>query len=445
MFNSLSDRLSETFKKFKGQGTITEKNINDGLREVKLALLEADVNFRVVKTFISRIKEKAVGQEVIKSISPDQQLIKIVNDELVEILGGDAGTINFASPKEVTVIMMVGLQGSGKTTSAGKLARRLEKDGKKTMLVAADIYRPAAINQLETLAKELKIPCYSDHDLKDPVEICRRGFERSEESGIDCLILDTAGRLQIDETLMKELQNIKKAVPPHEVLFVADAMTGQEAVNVAKSFNEQVGLDGVVLTKVDGDARGGAALSIRMVVDKPVKFIGIGEKLDAFEPFHPDRIASSILGMGDILSLVEKAETVISEQEAIEFSRKIRENSFTLDDFLAQLRQIRKMGPLDQLLGMIPGVGNKLKGIKPDEKEFVKIEAVILSMTRKERNNHKIINGSRRKRIAQGSGTRVSDVNRLLKQFSQMRKMMKTFSKAGKRKNFNKSVMPYIG
>ena len=434
MFENLTNKLDTIFKKLRGYGRLNEDNIKDALREVRIALLEADVNLNVVKEFVEKIKVRAVGQEVMSSLTPGQQVVKIVNEELTTMLGGTNNSIALAS-KPPTIIMMVGLQGSGKTTTSAKLARRLLKEGQLPLLVAADVYRPAAIEQLNILGKELGIPVFNENGTNNPVDICKRSLAEALEKGCRSIVIDTAGRLHIDEELMQELKNIKSEIKPHEILFVADAMTGQDAVNVAKTFNEHIGIDGIVLTKMDGDARGGAALSIRSVTGKPIKFIGIGEKLDQLEQFYPDRIASRILGMGDVLSLIEKAQDSINQDAAQKIQKKLREDSFTLEDFRDQLSQIRKLGPIEQIVSMIPGMG-KVKVGEENEKELVRIAAIIDSMTKKERNNHTIINGSRKKRIAKGSGTEVWEINRLLKQFVQMKKMMRQFSKPGFMKKF---------
>lgn len=437
VFESLADKLQQTFKKLRGRGKLSESDVSEALREVRMALLEADVNFKVAKEFVARVKERAVGQEVLGSLTPAQHVIKIVNDELTELLGGTQSRITISS-RPPTVIMLVGLQGAGKTTTAGKLANLLRKQNKKPLLVAGDIYRPAAIKQLQVLGEQLDIPVFTLGDKESPVTIAEKAIQHANAYARDVVIIDTAGRLHINEELMDELKSIKKMVKPHEILLVVDAMTGQDAVNVAESFNEALGIDGVILTKLDGDARGGAALSIKSVTGRPIKFAGMGEKLDALETFHPDRMASRILGMGDVLSLIEKAQTSINLEQAQEMEKKLRKDSFTLDDFLDQLQQVRKLGPLDQILGMLPGMGNlkKLQGMEFDEKELKRVEAVIQSMTKKERRDPSIINGSRRKRIASGSGTKVQDVNRLLKQFAEARKMMKKFQemqKSGKK------------
>lgn len=427
MFKNLSDRLEPILKKLKGRGKLNEENIKESLREIRIALLEADVNFQVVKGFIARIGEKAVGTEVMESLTPGHQVVKIVHEELIHLLGSESSQVNF-SGESTTIILMVGLQGSGKTTSAGKLAKRFKDEGKKPFLVPADVYRPAAIDQLKILGEKLDVAVFDSNNQKDPVEICRNACDEASKRGLNPVIIDSAGRLHIDEKLMDELKNIKSEIHPDEILLIADAMTGQEAVNIARSFNSSLGIDGIILTKMDGDARGGAALSIREVTGKPIKFIGIGEKLEALEVFHPDRLASRILGMGDVLSLIEKAESSMSIDSAKDLYKKIKKDNFSLEDFKSQLAQMKKMGPLDQLIGMLPGMKG-LKNIKIDDKALVRTEAIISSMTNKERQRHQLINGSRKKRIAKGSGTHVSDVNRLLKQFVQSKKMMKKFSK----------------
>ena len=433
MFDNLTDRLQQVFKNLRGHAKLSETNISDALREVRLALLEADVNFRVVKRFVNQIKERAVGHEVLKSLTPGQQVVKIVHEELISLMGKETSGLNRASSPP-TVYMLVGLQGSGKTTSCAKLAKMLKKSGRKTLLVAADIYRPAAIDQLKTLGKQIDAPVFAPGTDFDPVEICINGFEHAKAEGIDTVILDTAGRLHIDLALMEELQRIRDKVRPTEILLVADAMTGQDAVNIAESFNSDLDITGVVLTKMDGDARGGAALSIKAVTGKPIKLVGMGEKLDPLEAFHPDRMASRILGMGDMLSLIEKAEASISQKDREEMEKKLLENSFTLEDFRDQLQQLRKMGSLEQLMQMIPGMGKmaKMEGAIPSEKELKKVEAMISSMTVEERKNYKIINTNRRRRVAKGSGSQLADVNRLIKNFEQARKMMKNLKKSGK-------------
>ena len=425
MFQSLTERLSNAFKAFKNKGKLTEADVKEGMREIKLALLEADVNYKVVKDFIKSCTEKAVGAEVLESLVPAQQIVKIVNEELVALMGGE-NTKLVISSKSPTVIMMSGLQGAGKTTHTGKLALMYKKQGKRPLLAACDVYRPAAVKQLQVVGETIGVPVFAIEDCKDPVRIAREAYEHARKHGHDMLFLDTAGRLHIDEELMGELQQIKDQLEPTEILFVVDAMTGQDAVNAAAAFNEKLDITGIILTKMDGDTRGGAALSTRQVTGKPIKFIGTGEKMDCIEPFYPDRMASRILGMGDVLSLIEKAEQALDEKKAAELEKKLREQTFTLTDYLEQFDQLRNMGPIDQLLGMMPGVDHKaLKDVKVDEKQIDRMEAIILSMTPEERDNPDIISGSRRKRIALGSGTKVEDVNRLLKQFDGMRKMMK--------------------
>jgi len=432
MFDSLTDKLSSVFKKLRGHGKLTEQNISEALKEVRLALLEADVNFKVVKDFIERTRTRAVGQEVLGSLTPAQQVVKIVHEELISLMGGSSSGLNL-SYKPPIPIMLVGLQGSGKTTTAAKLGKFLKDKGRKVHLVPADVRRPAAIEQLKKLGEQLAIPVYPTDSQESPVKICRRALQWADEESGDVLLIDTAGRLHIDEALMKELEEIKKEVTPREILLVADAMTGQDAVTVAKRFNESLDIHGVVLTKLDGDARGGAALSIKAVTGKPIKFIGIGEKLEALELFHPDRMASRILGMGDVLSLIEKAQEAIDEKKAQELQKKLLKDSFTLEDFREQLQQIKKMGSIEQILAMIPGMGRLKvpKDLQGSEKELVKVEAIINSMTRQERHHPEILNGSRRLRIAKGSGTTVQDVNQLLKQYLQTKKMLRTFRKGG--------------
>jgi len=445
MFDNLSDRLQGVFKKLRGHAKLSENNIKDALREVRLALLEADVNFRVVKRFINKIQERAVGQDVMKSLTPGQQVIKIVHQELIQLMGETAEKLSKASSPP-TVYMLVGLQGSGKTTSCAKLAKMVTREGRKTLLVAADVYRPAAIDQLKTLGNQIKVDVYAPGPDYDPVDICADGVAHGNQEAFDTVILDTAGRLHVDIALMEELQRIKQEVNPMEILLVADAMTGQDAVNIAESFNRDLDITGVILTKLDGDARGGAALSIKSVTGKPIKLVGTGEKIEPLETFHPDRMASRILGMGDMMSLIEKAEATISADKQKDLERKILENSFTLNDFKDQLSQLKKMGNIDQLMQMIPGMGKmaKMQGMAPSDKDIVKIEAVINSMTLHERRNHKIINTSRRRRIAKGSGTKLADVNRLLKQFEQTRKMMKNFKKMGKMGNIFQQKNPLM-
>ena len=422
-FEGLSSRLQEVTRKLRGKARITESDLKEMLREVKLALLEADVNYKIVKEFNTRIQEKALGQDVLKSLTPGQQVIKIVKDELVDLLGGTESKINF-SPNPPTVIMLIGLQGSGKTTTAGKLANLLRKQGKKPLLVACDVYRPAAIKQLQVVGGQLNIPVYANENSKDVVHIAKQAMSIAMSKMNDVIILDTAGRLHIDEALMEELKNLKKEIKPHEILLVVDSMTGQDAVNVASSFSENVGLDGVVLTKLDGDTRGGAALSVKKVTGKPIKFAATGEKLSDIEVFHPERMASRILGMGDMLSIIEKAEEAFDEEEALKLEKKLKKQEFDLDDYLMQLRKIKKMGSFSSILKMIPGM-SQLKDVKVDDKEFVKIEAIICSMTAKEKRNTKLLNGSRRLRIAKGSGTTVQDVNKFIKSFEMTQSMMK--------------------
>lgn len=426
-FESLSERLQNALKMFRGKGKLTEEDLREPMREVRKALLEADVNFKVVKDFVATVKERALGQEIGEQLSAQQQIIKIVNEELVSLLGGNLTKITVA-PKPPTIIMLVGLQGAGKTTTAGKLAAYYKKKHKKPIMVAGDIYRPAAITQLEVLGEQLGVPVFSMGDKVSPVEIAQRALEKAHSLACDTIIIDTAGRLHINEELMNELKNIKGTVNPHEVLLVVDAMTGQDAVTVAESFNSQLGIDGLIVTKLDGDARGGAVLSVKAVTGKPVKMIGMGEKLEALEEFHPDRMASRILGMGDILTLVEKIQSTTDLAKALEMEKKLRKDEFTLEQFLDQMQQVKKLGSLDTILGLIPGMGGisqKLKEANVDEKEFDRIEAIIRSMTIKERRHPEIINGSRRKRIAMGSGMRVQDVNKLLKNFEESKKMMK--------------------
>ncbi|MBT0663219.1 signal recognition particle protein [Geobacter pelophilus] len=434
MFENLSDKLELVFKKLRGQGVMTEDNIKDALREVRLVLLEADVNFKVVKEFVEKVRVRAVGTQVLQSLSPGQQVVKIVHDELVSLMGGDEDNSLDLAAKPPVAIMMVGLQGAGKTTSCGKLARHLKSQRRNPLLVPADVYRPAAIEQLQTLGRQLGIETYASKSDQDPVVICRDAVKYAELNGFDTVILDTAGRHQIDDFLMSELVRIRDEIDPREILFVADAMTGQEAVNVASGFNERLAISGVVLTKLDGDAKGGAALSIKAVCGKPVKFVGLGEKLDALEVFHADRLVSRILGMGDVLTLVEKAQSVFDEKEAARLQQKFKKNQFDLEDFKNQLQQIKKMGSLDSIMGMIPGMGKMMKQLgdaQPSEREMKRVEAIIDSMTRDERANHTIINGSRRLRIAKGSGTTVQEVNQLLKRFTEAQKVMKQLQKLG--------------
>lgn len=442
MFQSLSEKLSNAFKFFKNKGKLTEADVKAGMREIKMALLEADVNFKVVKDFVRMVSERAVGAEVMESLLPAQQIVKIVNEELIKLMGTSQAKLTIA-PKPPTVIMMVGLQGAGKTTHAGKLAGMYKKQGKKPLLVACDVYRPAAIKQLEVVGEKLDIPVFTLGDKEKPVKIAKEGVKYAEKNGFDMVFIDTAGRLHIDEALMGELQDIKKAVEPTEILLTVDAMIGQDAVTVAEHFNDQLDVTGVILTKLDGDTRGGAALSVRHVTGKPIKFIGTGEKLDAIEPFYPDRMASRILGMGDVLSLIEKAEQAYDQKQAAELERKIRESTFTLDDYLQQFAQLKKMGNLESLMGMMPGIKpGALKDAKIDEKQLARTEAIIRSMTKKEREKPDIINASRKIRISKGSGTTVEEVNKLLKQFDTTRKMMKQFA-TGKRGMFGKMKVPF--
>lgn len=441
MFQSLSEKLENAFKKFRSKGKLTEADIKAGMREIKLALLEADVNFKVVKDFINTVSERAVGTEVLESLLPGQQIVKIVNEELTNLMGGSQAKLTI-SPKPPTVIMMVGLQGAGKTTHAGKLAGMYKKQGKNPLLVACDVYRPAAIKQLEVVGEKLSIPVFNMGDKISPVKIAEEGVKYAIQKGYDMVFVDTAGRLHIDEELMKELTDIKEKVSPTEILLTVDAMIGQDAVTVAKTFNELLDITGVILTKLDGDTRGGAALSVRYVTGKPIKFIGIGEKLDAIEPFYPDRMASRILGMGDVLSLIEKAEQAYDEKKAQELEKKIRESSFTLDDYLEQFAQIKNMGSIDQLLGMIPGVKpGALKDAQIDEKAIARTEAIIKSMTKYEREKPEVLNASRKKRIAAGSGTSVEEVNKLIRQFDQTRKLMKQFSNPKQMARFGRKKM----
>ena len=443
MFENLSDKLALVFKKLKGHGKLSENNIEEGLKEVRMALLEADVHYRVVKKFIAEIKERALGQEVMSSLTPGQQVIKIVNDELTRLMGSSHEALNISGSKPVS-IMLVGLQGSGKTTTCGKIAVFLREKGRKPYLVPADVYRPAAIDQLKKLGEQINIPVFPSTVEMNPVRICRDARTAALKEGCDTLLLDTAGRLHIDEELMTELVDIKDVIEPSDILLVADAMTGQDAVNIAKSFDGALGIGGVVLTKMDGDARGGAALSIKAITNKPIKFIGVGEKLSDLEPFHPDRMSSSILGMGDVLTLIEKTQSMVDEKKAAELEKKLRKSQFTLDDFRDQMVQIRKMGSISDLMKMIPGVGNSkhMKNLKVDDRELVRVEAMINSMTTQERHKHSIINGSRRKRIAKGSGTRVQDVNRLLKNYTQVMKMMKKFNKGGMQ-SIGRGMLPF--
>lgn len=429
-FEGLADKLQETFKNLRGKGVITEKDVDAAMREVKLALLEADVNFKVVKEFVKTVKEKALGADVMKSLTPGQMVVKIVKDELVDIMGGANSKLTY-SPSGFTVIMMVGLQGTGKTTTCGKLANYLKQSGKKPMLAACDVYRPAAIDQLETVGKAVNTPVFTMRESNDPVVIAKAALEAAENKGCNVLVVDTAGRLQIDEALMDELKALKKNIRPHEILLVVDALTGQDAVNVANGFNDALGIDGIIMTKMDGDSRGGAALSAKSVTGKPIKFMGTGEKYDALEPFHPDRIASRILGMGDVMSLIESAENAYTEDEALQLEEKLRRNQFDLDDFLSQMEQINKLGGIEKIIGMLPGIGEKEKremDFERGKKDLAVMKAIIQSMTKAERKDPSILNASRRKRIAAGSGTSVQAVNQLIKKFDEMKKQMKMFN-----------------
>jgi signal recognition particle subunit SRP54 len=445
-FEGLSGRLQSIMSKLRGKGKVTEADVKEAMREIRLALLEADVNFKVVKTFIDRVKERAIGQEVLKSLTPGQQVVKVVNEELTELMGGQESKLAVTS-KPPTIIMMVGLQGAGKTTSSAKLARLLSKQNKKPLLVAADIYRPAAIKQLEVLGEQLGVPVFSLGDKENPVKIAQAGIEKAKKEQFDTVLIDTAGRLHVDEQMMDELRGVRKVAEPDEILLVIDAMTGQDAVNVAESFHREMELTGVILTKLDGDTRGGAALSVKAVTNCPIKFVGMGEKAEALEPFHPDRMASRILGMGDVLSLIEKAQEAVDVEKAKELEKKMRSQKLTLNDFLDQLQQVRKMGPLEDMLAMIPGANAKaLKNVTVDEKKMDRIEAIIQSMTSHEKDHPEILNASRRRRIAMGSGTSVQDVNQLLKQFQEMKKSMKQMASmmknTKKRKGFK---FPFMG
>ena len=439
-FEGLSSKLQDITRKLRGKARITESDLKEMLREVKLALLEADVNYKIVKDFIATVQEKALGQDVLKSLTPGQQVVKIVKDELVELLGGEESKINF-TPNPPTVIMLVGLQGSGKTTTAGKLANLLRKQGKKPLLVACDIYRPAAIKQLQVVGKQLDIPVYANETSKDVVHIAKQAMSVAISKLNDVVILDTAGRLHIDEELMQELKNVKAGVKPHEILLVVDSMTGQDAVNVAQSFNENLGIDGVVLTKLDGDTRGGAALSVKKVTGRPIKFAATGEKLSDIEVFHPDRMASRILGMGDVLSIIEKAEESLDLEEAEKLEKNLKKKEFDLDDYLAQLRQVKKMGSFSSILKLVPGMAN-IKDLKVDDKEFIRIEAMICSMTKQERKNPRILNASRRVRIAKGSGTTVQQINQFMKTFEMTQKMMKKMQDTKNIKKMMKGINP---
>ena len=444
MFDNLSDKLNSTFKKLKGHGKLNEKNIEEGLREVRMALLEADAHYKVVKDLIAGIRQRAVGREVMSSLTPAQQVIKIVNEELTALMGSENEDLDLTGPAPAS-IMLVGLQGSGKTTTAGKLAVYLRKEGRKPYLVPVDVHRPAAIDQLQKLGGQLSVPVFDSKTDMQPVNIARQAKKAAAEEGCDTLVYDTAGRLHMDEALMEELSEIKKTVNPSDILLVADAMTGQDAVNIARSFDERLDIGGVVLTKMDGDARGGAALSIRAVTGKPIKFVGVGEKSGALEKFHPDRMASRILNMGDMLSFIEKAQGVVDEKDAAALEKKLKKNEFTLEDFRDQMSSVRKMGSVGDLLKMIPGIGKskQLKNVDVDDRELVRIEAIINSMTPAERRYHNIINGSRRKRIARGSGTTVQDVNKLLKNYNQILKMLKKINKGGKMRGMPRGMMPF--
>lgn len=442
-FENLSEKLQAVFKQLRGKGKLTEKDVKEAMREVKLALLEADVNFKIVKQFINKVNERAVGSEVLESLTPGQQVIKIVNEELIELMGSAQSKLTFSS-KPPTIYMMVGLQGAGKTTTSGKLAGLLRKQGKNPLLVACDVYRPAAIKQLQVVGNNYNIPVFEMGDKLSPVDIAKASLEFAAKNRHDVILIDTAGRLHINEELMEELKDIKEAVRPQEILLVVDAMTGQDAVTVAESFNGQLGIDGIILTKLDGDARGGAALSVRSVTGKPIKYIGMGEKMEDLEPFYPDRMASRILGMGDVLSLIEKAQEAYDEKQAMEMAQKMKNNEFTLEDFLDQMQQIKKMGPLKDLIGMIPGMSQiNLNDVEMDPKAMAHIEAIIQSMTKEERQNPSILNGPRKKRIANGSGRTIAEVNRLLKQFEDMKKMMKQMNTLTKGKK-GRFKMPFF-
>lgn len=438
-FESLSDKLQGVFKKLKGKGKLTEKDVKEALREVKLALLEADVNFLVVKKFIKKIQERAVGEEVLGSLTPGQQVIKIVHEELIDLMGSTQSKLTFAN-NGITVLMMVGLQGAGKTTTTAKLSGLLKKQGKRPLLVACDIYRPAAIKQLQVVGEQVDVPVFQMGTEHSPVDITKAAMEHAKNNNNNVVIIDTAGRLHIDEGMMEELVEVKEVAKPHEILLVVDAMTGQDAVNVAENFNNKLGIDGVVLTKLDGDTRGGAALSIRSVTNKPIKYIGMGEKLDNLEPFYPDRMASRILGMGDVLSLIEKAQNAIDTEDVAKMEQKLKTMDFDLEDFLEQMQQVKKMGSINQLIDMLPGVGAKLGDVEVDDKELGRVEAIILSMTKEERRNPTILNASRKRRISKGSGTTIQDVNKIIKQFEQSKKMMKQFSGMMKGKKAKKGL-----
>lgn len=444
MFDNLANRLQDIFAKLKSRGKLTEQDVDAAMREVRLALLEADVNYKVVKDFVAKVKERAIGVEVLESLTPGQQVIKIVNEELAALMGTTESKLTFA-PRPPTMIMLVGLQGSGKTTTAAKLAHHLKSKGRRPFLIGADIYRPAAIDQLKALASENNIPFYSDDPKTPPLQIVKAGIKEANQRGVDVIIIDTAGRLHIDDQMMQELEVIKGEVKPHQVLLVVDAMTGQDAVNVAQTFSDKLDFDGVVMTKLDGDARGGAALSVRAVTGKPIKLVSDGEKIDSLEPFHPDRMASRILGMGDILTLIEKAQSAVDEKKAREMEEKLRRAEFTFEDFLDQMEQMRNMGPIGQLVKMIPGLGKLPKEIQISDKDLERIKAIIFSMTIEERRNPSIINGSRRERIAKGSGTEPHEVNQLLKQFSQTKKLLKQFGNMQGKMKPQKGMFPFFG
>ncbi|WP_105615891.1 signal recognition particle protein [Vallitalea okinawensis] len=445
-FESLSDKLQGVFKKLKSKGKLSEKDVKAALREVKLALLEADVNFKVVKTFIKTIQERAIGQEVLESLTPGQHVIKIVHEELVNLMGATQSKLTFASTG-ITVIMMVGLQGAGKTTHTAKLAASLKKQGKRPLMVACDVYRPAAVKQLQVVGEQVDVPVFAMGTDHNPVDIAKAGIEHAKKNNLNLVLIDTAGRLHIDETMMEEIVAIKEVSKPHEILLVVDAMTGQDAVNVAETFDNALGIDGVILTKLDGDTRGGAALSIRQVTGKPIKYIGMGEKMDQLEAFHPDRMASRILGMGDVLTLIEKAQNSIDVENAAKMEQKLRTMDFNLEDFLDQMQQVKKMGSISQLIGMIPGMGSQLGDVEIDDGELGKIEAIILSMTKEERKTPSLLNASRKRRIAKGSGTSIQDINKLVKQFEQSKKMMKQMSGMMKGKKGGKGMLkfPFMG
>lgn len=440
-FEGLSEKLGNVFKRLKGRGKLNEADVKEAMREVRMALLEADVSYKVVKDFVAKVSERAVGEEVLTSLTPAQQVIKIVNEELVALMGNDNAKINFPA-KPPCVIMMCGLQGSGKTTHSAKLAKFFKSQGKRPLLVACDIYRPAAINQLQVVGERADVKVFEMGQI-NPVTIAKEALKHAKDHGNDVVILDTAGRLHIDEVLMDELKNIKAEVQPNEIMLVVDAMTGQDAVNVAKSFDDALGIDSILMSKLDSDTRGGAALSVLAVTGKPIKFVGMGEKLEDFEQFHPERMASRILGMGDVLTLIEKAQTTVNEKDAMKLAKKLKENSFDMDDLLEQMSQIKKMGPLKNIMGMLPGVGDKLKDVDVDESQFGRVEAIILSMTKKERQKPSIINPQRKRRIASGSGTKVEDVNRILRQFEQMQKMMKQLGNMTKNSKGKKNKMKF--